>query len=104
MGGKPLNQPVVGMAATPDGRGYWLVASDGGIFNFGDARFYGSLVSADPGEVAAAAMATADGGGYLIITTDDHVVPFGDAPQFGDIATTTPGWSGKLIGAAVSPG
>ena len=30
------------MAATPDGRGYWLVASDGGIFAFGDAGFYGS--------------------------------------------------------------
>ena len=37
-----LNQPIVGMAATPDGRGYWLVASDGGIFTFGDARFFGS--------------------------------------------------------------
>ena len=32
-----LNQPIVGMAATPDGGGYWLVASDGGIFTFGDA-------------------------------------------------------------------
>jgi hypothetical protein len=41
-GGIHLNQPVVGMAATPGGRGYWLVASDGGIFSFGDARFYGS--------------------------------------------------------------
>src|SRR5712692_6574879 len=30
--GSKLNKPVVGMAATPDGRGYWLVASDGGIF------------------------------------------------------------------------
>ena len=30
------------MAATPDRRGYWLVASDGGIFSFGEARFYGS--------------------------------------------------------------
>ena len=30
------------MAATPDGRGYWLVASDGGIFSYGDAAFYGS--------------------------------------------------------------
>ncbi|HTT87488.1 MAG TPA: choice-of-anchor Q domain-containing protein, partial [Acidimicrobiales bacterium] len=29
-GGKPLDAPVVGMAATPDGGGYWLVASDGG--------------------------------------------------------------------------
>ena len=26
-----------GMAATPDGGGYWLVASDGGIFSYGDA-------------------------------------------------------------------
>ena len=30
------------MAATPDGAGYWEVASDGGIFAFGDAAFYGS--------------------------------------------------------------
>ena len=37
-----LEQPIVGIAATPDGHGYWLVASDGGIFAFGDARFYGS--------------------------------------------------------------
>jgi len=27
----------------PTGKGYWLVAADGGIFSFGDARFYGSL-------------------------------------------------------------
>ena len=37
-----LNQPIVGMTATPDGGGYWLVASDGGIFAYGDATFYGS--------------------------------------------------------------
>ena len=33
---------IVGMASTPDGAGYWLVASDGGIFTFGDAPFLGS--------------------------------------------------------------
>ena len=38
-----LNQPVVGLAATPDGGGYWEVASDGGIFAFGDAGFHGSM-------------------------------------------------------------
>ena len=37
-----LNRPVVGMEATPAGGGYWLVASDGGIFAFGDAAFFGS--------------------------------------------------------------
>ena len=43
MGGQPLNQPIVGMAATPDGLGYWEVASDGGLFAFGDAAFHGSM-------------------------------------------------------------
>jgi len=33
---------VVGMAATPSGNGYWLVAADGGIFSYGDAAFDGS--------------------------------------------------------------
>jgi hypothetical protein len=35
----------VGMAPTPDGAGYWLVATDGGIFSYGDAQFYGSTGS-----------------------------------------------------------
>jgi hypothetical protein len=41
VGGTPLNQPIVAMAAegTTD---YWLVARDGGIFTFGGAGFYGS--------------------------------------------------------------
>ena len=45
-----LNRPVVGMAATPSGGGYWLVASDGGIFTFGDAGFYGSTGKPGPGQ------------------------------------------------------
>ena len=43
MGGTHLNQPIVGMATTPDGQGYWLVGSDDGIFSFGDATFDGSM-------------------------------------------------------------
>ncbi len=31
----------MGMASTPDGGGYWLVAADGGIFT-GNVGFYGS--------------------------------------------------------------
>ncbi|HWS45018.1 MAG TPA: hypothetical protein VN636_04085 [Acidimicrobiia bacterium] len=36
------------MAASPSGRGYWLVACDGGVFAFGDAPFYGSAANARP--------------------------------------------------------
>ena len=43
MAGKSMNSPVVGMAATKSGAGYWLVGADGGVFAFGDASFYGSM-------------------------------------------------------------
>ncbi len=42
-GAHPLSQPIVGIASTPDGKGYWMVAKDGGVFNFGDAAFDGSV-------------------------------------------------------------
>ncbi|MHB8189914.1 MAG: hypothetical protein ACYDHP_05755 [Ferrimicrobium sp.] len=32
----------MGWYQPPNGKRYWLVASDSGIFNFGDAGFYGS--------------------------------------------------------------
>jgi len=44
----PLNKPAVGIVATFDGRGYWVVASDGGVFTFGDAGFVGSLAGNPP--------------------------------------------------------
>ena len=28
-----FNEPIVAMASTPDGKGCWLVASDGGVFS-----------------------------------------------------------------------
>ena len=34
---------IVGMTRTPDGQGYWVVASNGAASNFGDAEPEGSL-------------------------------------------------------------
>jgi lysophospholipase L1-like esterase len=45
MAGRSLTSPIEGIAATPAGRGYLLVASDGGVFTFGDATFEGSDVN-----------------------------------------------------------
>jgi hypothetical protein len=38
---------TVGIARTPDGDGYWLASSDGGIFAFGDAHLFGSMEGLD---------------------------------------------------------
>ena len=37
-----LNRPVVDLAPTADGKGYWMLGADGGVFTFGNARFLGS--------------------------------------------------------------
>ena len=64
-GRHPPQPAVVGMAPTPDGRGYWLVASDGGIFTFGDAGFYGSTGNIHLNQPIVGMAATPDGRGLL---------------------------------------
>jgi hypothetical protein len=83
MGGQHLNEPVVGMAATPDAGGYWLDASDGGIFAFGDAAFHGSTGALTLQKPVVSMAATPDGGGYWLVASDGGVFAFGDAPFFG---------------------
>jgi hypothetical protein len=78
-----LNQPMVGMAATPDGGGYWLVASDGGVFPFGDAAGYGSTGSIRLNQPIVGMAATPTGNGYWLVAADGGIFPFGDATGWG---------------------
>ena len=39
------SRDIVGIAATIDGGGYWLVSSSGSVSDFGDAAFAGSLAT-----------------------------------------------------------
>jgi len=66
----------VGMASTPDGGGYWLVASDGGIFSFGDATFFGSSGSTPLNEPIVGMHSTPDGGGYWLVASDGGIFAF----------------------------
>jgi hypothetical protein len=87
MGGKRLDQPIVAMTATASGRGYWLCASDGGIFSFGDARFHGSKIrTAAP---VCGFARTATGNGYWMTARDGTVAAFGDAPVLGRVSADT---------------
>jgi hypothetical protein len=78
-----LNAPVVGMAATPDGKGYWLVAADGGVFTEGDAVFYGSAGGIHLNSPVVGMAATPDGKGYWLVAADGGVFTEGDAVFYG---------------------
>jgi hypothetical protein len=79
-----LNAPIVGMVPSHDGGGYFMVASDGGVFAFGDAFFAGSCpgIGGCSGS-AVAVMPDASGNGYWIVTNTGNVYGFGDAAYYG---------------------
>jgi hypothetical protein len=81
----PLNQPVVGMAQTADGGGYWMVAADGGIFAYGDAQFYGSMGGSHLNEPIVGMAETRDGKGYWLVAADGGIFAFGDATFHGSM-------------------
>lgn len=82
-GGTKLNQPIVGMAATPDHQGYWEVAADGGVFTFGDAGYYGSTGGIKLNSPIVSIVPSTDGKGYNLIAADGGVFSFGDATYSG---------------------
>lgn len=71
-----MAQPIVGISAAADGTGYRLVASDGGVFDFGRATFHGSIVGM---------AASPDGTGYWLVASDGGVFTFGTASFHGSL-------------------
>jgi len=82
-GGRPLNRPVVGMAATPSGAGYWLVAADGGIFAYGNATFFGSTGALRLNRPVVGMASTPSGRGYWLVASDGGIFAYGDAGFLG---------------------
>jgi hypothetical protein len=83
-GPKRLNAAIVGMVPSADGGGYFMVAADGGVFAFGDAKFEGSCPSIGGCSGAAVAvMPDATGDGYWLVTSTGGVYAFGDAASYG---------------------
>jgi hypothetical protein len=81
---KRLNAPIVGVVPSVDGGGYFMVAADGGVFTFGDARFEGSCPSIGGcSGTAVAVMPDATGNGYWLVTSTGRVYAFGDAVSYG---------------------
>jgi hypothetical protein len=79
----PLAKPIQGMAVDQGGGGYWMVASDGGIFNYGDAHFYGSAGNLTLTKPIVGMAATPDGKGYWLVASDGGIFNYGDAHFYG---------------------
>ncbi len=77
------NAPIVGVASSPDGAGYTLVASDGGVFSFGDATFHGSLGGQHLNEPIVGLTSSAGGAGYWLGASDGGVFSLGSATFAG---------------------
>ena len=78
----PLNAPIVGMAADPSTGGYWLVASDGGIFTFNDAGYFGSTGAMHLNKPIVGMAADPATGGYWLVASDGGIFSF-NAPFLG---------------------
>ncbi len=88
--------PVVGIAATPNGHGYWLATADGGVYTFGPAHFYGSMSGqAITNPITAIATDRAANGYWLLPTNPPpgaRALPLLSIPPlFG-----SPGYSGRF--------
>jgi uncharacterized protein YkwD len=77
------SSPIIGLAATPSGGGYWQVGFDGGIVTAGDAPFLGSMNGTPLARPVVGMAATTSGNGYWLTASDGGIFNFGDARFFG---------------------
>ena len=74
---------VYGLRQASPPTGYWLAASDGGIFTYGDAGFFGSTGDIALNKPIVTMSATPTRLGYWLAASDGGIFTFGDAGFFG---------------------
>lgn len=108
----PPYEVAVDIAATPDGRGYWVLESGGYVgyhhCDYDDFRhpqwdyihneFVGSM---RPDEEPVSISATPDGGGYWVFTDKGRAIPLGTAQWFGDMGTVA--LNGPILDSVATP-
>ena len=95
------NAPIVGIASTVDGAGYWLVGADGGVFSYGAAGFHGSAGALRLNQPVVGMTATPDSGGYWLAASDGGVFTYGDAAFHGSAGALT--LNAPVVGMAATP-
>ncbi len=94
--GPPLPPNPVGPNSS-----YWLVASDGGVFNFGNASFYGSTGAMTLNKPIVGMATTPSKLGYWLVASDGGIFSYGDA-QFAGSEGGQP-LNAPIVGMAPTP-
>jgi SpoIID/LytB domain protein len=96
-----VTAPIVGMAPTPDAKGYWEVGSDGALYLFGDAVSYGSMGGQPLNRPIVGMAATPSGRGYWEVAADGGIFSFGDAAFHGSTGSLV--LNKPIVGMASTP-
>ena len=83
------------------GRGYWMVASNGAVFSFGDAGFHGSAGTFELTKPIVGMASTPSGRGYWLVASDGGIFSFGDAGFFGSTGAIR--LNKPIVGMASTP-
>jgi photosystem II stability/assembly factor-like uncharacterized protein len=102
LGGRHLNEPIVGIATDAATDGYWLVGADGGVFAF-HAPFYGSTGAIHLNQPIVGIASTYDGRGYWLLGRDGGIFAFGDAKFYGSAVGRIGGGPAVAIAATNGP-
>jgi hypothetical protein len=100
-GSAGLPGPPAPPPPAPPNSSYWLVASDGGIFTFGNAGFWGSTGNLVLNRPVVGMAATPDKNGYWLVASDGGVFTFGDAKFWGSTGNIV--LNKPAVGMARSP-
>ncbi len=85
----------------PSGHSYWVVASDGGVFSFGNAAFHGSAGALPLNKPIVGSATIPDGQGYWLVASDGGVFNYGDAGFYGSMGGTK--LNAPIVGMAATP-
>jgi hypothetical protein len=88
-----VSSPFVALSARRDGTGYWMVTSDGTVFRYGSASFFGSMSGLPLTSPIVGMASTVDEGGYWLVAADGGIFAFGDAAflgTMGGLSLTSP--------------
>ena len=85
VGDSTANPSTIGLLTNnnPLGSGYRLYAADGGVFDFHNAGFFGSMGGMHLNQPIVGASPTSLGLGYWLVASDGGIFSFGDAGYWG---------------------